>query len=656
MPFPSPISGLGLRLARWRWAIPVVSTLLLYLIADLFAQQLFQIRIVRSRMLWDGGLLLAISWLLFLASRRIWIFLLIQTLLIAALWIGNPVKIALLGRPMMPDDIDSFPALIEVLGPLGWVALCLPLAILGGLILANLTWRGLAAKLGLAGLAILFATPVLAPAPIVAAMDERFGNTTWDQRENYVWRGAALHSLQEITRELASHHPSPTRAEALAAATQRLAQPWFGNLAVPAKPRNIYVMVLESFWDPSLLTKAGYSEPPFDPRFEALWEQAGKSTALSPAFGGQTANAEFEFLCGFPVHDFTVKFESGFDNDLPCLPQVLGQLGYRTVASHPNGPGFWNRQNAYRHAGFGNFWSVKDFDLDDLNGPFLSDRSLYRQVAARLDREKDERPTLSYVMTYYGHWSYDLSERRPAVLTAQSPNELVQRYGSVIRHKSRELADEIERITASDPEAIVIAFGDHLPTLGARFGGYAESGLLADRFGDFTADQYGVSDATPLIVIDGKRGPLRVGSVPMFELPRLVMDLIGNSQKTLFDLSRTPGDRLYRPLPEATLVYRGREVAEVCRDGDGDPECRRAAEWLASVELLERDVFEGKAYALGALDQPRRSLAPLPVAKPELPPVEMATSTPEGDADTSVVDDAISSGAVHVVQRQTQSD
>ncbi|MGH6941887.1 hypothetical protein, partial [Hypericibacter sp.] len=121
MPFPSPISGLGLRFARWRWWIPIVSSLLLYLLADLLAQRLFEIRIVRSRMLWDGGLLLAVSWLLFLASRRVWIFLLIQTLLVAALWIGNPVKIALLGRPMMPDDIDSFPALVEVLGPLGWV-------------------------------------------------------------------------------------------------------------------------------------------------------------------------------------------------------------------------------------------------------------------------------------------------------------------------------------------------------------------------------------------------------------------------------------------------------------------------------------------------------------------------------------------------------
>jgi hypothetical protein len=651
-----PLTGLGARFARWRWVVPFLSTLVLYLLADLLAQHLFQIRLVRSRMFWDGGLLLTVSCLLFMASRRVWMFLSIQTLLVAALWIGNPAKIALLGRPMMPDDIDSFPALIEVLGPLGWVAICLPLAIFAGLLLANLNWRGAAAKLGLTGLAVLLAAPMLAPAPIVAAMDARFGNTTWDQRENYVWRGAALHSLQEISRVLAEHRPSPGRAEALAAAAQTLARPWFASLAVPPEPRNVYVMVLESFWDPSLLTNAGYSEPPFDPRFEALWQRAGKSTALSPAFGGQTANAEFEFLCGFPVHDFTVRFESGFDNDLPCLPRLLRELGYRTVASHPNGPGFWNRQNAYRHAGFEQFWSVKDFVLDDLNGPFLSDRSLYRQVAERLGRERDDRPTLSYIMTYYGHWSYDLSERRPAVLTAGSKNELVQRYGSVMRHKSRELADEIERITVSDPDAIVIAFGDHLPSLGAKFGGYVESGLLADRFGDFTPAHYGVSDATPLIVIDGRRGPLRVGSVPMFELPRLVMDLIGHPQNTLFDLARAPGDRLYRPLPEATLIYRGREVAAVCRDGDGRDECRRAAEWLASVELLERDLFEGDAYALGALDQPRRSFAPLPVAKPDLPPVEMAMPVPAGDADMSLVQDAMPSGAIHMVQRQAESD
>jgi len=242
------------------------------------------------------------------------------------------------------------------------------------------------------------------------------------------------------------------------------------------------------------------------------------------------------------------------------------------------------------------------------------------------------------------------------VLTARSNNELVQRYGSVMRHKSHELIDEIERITAAEPEAIIIAFGDHLPTLGPEFGGYVESGLLADRFGDFTLAHYGVSDATPLIVIDGRRGPLRVGSVPMFELPRLVMDLVGHTQNTLFDLSRTPGDHLYRPLPEATLVYGGREVAEVCRDGDSSLECRRAAEWLASIELLERDVFEGKAYALGALDQPRRSFAPLPVAKPALPPIHLAMPAPDSDADTSLADGAIPSGAVHMVQRQTADD
>jgi phosphoglycerol transferase MdoB-like AlkP superfamily enzyme len=643
-----PVHAVVGRLARLRWLLPFASTAALYLLADLLAQWLFQVRIVRIRMLADGGLLLAVSWLLFLASRRLWMFLAAQTLLVAALWIGNAAKIAMLGRPIMPDDVDSVAALVEILGPLGWAGVVLPLAAIAGLVFANLTWRGWRAKLGLGGLTAMALTLLALPGPIVRWMDGVFGNTIWDQRENYVWRGAGIHSLQETARELAHRRPAPEREDALAAAEQALARPWFASFAVPHQPRNIHVIVLESFWDPSLLAAAGYSEPPLDPSFVALWDQTGRSTALSPAFGGQTANAEFESLCGFPVHDFTVKFESGFDNDLPCLPRLLGRRGYRTVASHPNSPGFWNRQTAYRHAGFERFWSSKDFDLDDLNGPFLSDRSLYRQVAERLAAEADGRPTLSYVMTYYGHWAYDLSPQRPAVLTATSANPLVARYGSVMRHKSRELVEEIERIVAADPDAIVIAFGDHLPALGPSFGGYVESGLLADRFGRFTARQYGVSAATPLIVIDGRRGPLPLGPVPMFELPRLVMDLLGNDRPTLFDLSRAPGDRLYRPLPEATLVYDGDAVAEVCRAGSPTPECRRAADWLTRVELLERDLFEGEAHALDALRNPPLPTLPIPAQKPPTPLLAAELSLPAESAPPP--------HALHVAQRAATGD
>ncbi len=36
--------------------------------------------------------------------------------------------------------------------------------------------------------------------PVVAGMDKRFGNSVWNQRENYLRRGATLYSLQETAR------------------------------------------------------------------------------------------------------------------------------------------------------------------------------------------------------------------------------------------------------------------------------------------------------------------------------------------------------------------------------------------------------------------------------------------------------------------------
>ncbi|MCU0935732.1 MAG: LTA synthase family protein, partial [Gammaproteobacteria bacterium] len=110
----------------------------------------------------------------------------------------------------------------------------------------------------------------------------------------------------------------------------------------------MHLIVLESFWDAQLLGAAGLSEDPMDPRFRLLWEAGGSSRALSPVFGVYTANAEFEVLCGFPVRDEAVVFETRLRRDAPCLPRHLAQAGYVTVASHPNVAAFWNRVHAYR--------------------------------------------------------------------------------------------------------------------------------------------------------------------------------------------------------------------------------------------------------------------------------------------------------------------
>jgi len=627
----TPWTGIFARRPQLRWLVPALSTAILYAIVYLCAWKFFQVKIVPRRAIWDLALQTAFAYALFALSRRVWPFLLLQALLLAALYIGSAMKIAVLGRPIMPDDVDAMSALIEILGSLGWLAIVAPLLLMAGLFVGNLRIRGVPPVAGALGLAFCAAALVGVPQPISRALDWRFGNTEWDQRENYVWRGAGIHLLQETARQLAQRQPPPSASVAVAAADRRLARTREVSLRLGGVPRNIHVLLQESFWDPSILAKAGFSEPPLDPRFYALWQETGYSWALSPAFGGQTANAEFEFLCGFPVHEHGVLFERGFSNDLPCLPRLLGDFGYWTVASHPNVAGFWNRTSAYRHAGFETYWSASDFELDDLNGPFLADRSLYRQVRAKLAAAKDHRPILDYVMTFYGHWAYDMSPTRPKVIETASEVPEVTNYANVVHYKSAELMDQIERLRAEDPDSIIIAFGDHLPSLGANFAGYVESGLLASRFGDFTPAMYQLSAGTPLIVIDGRRGPLQLGRRPMFELPRLVLDLIGYDRLTMFDLATPPGDMMLRPLPGATLSFVDNEIDLVCLADSSEPDCGRAQDWLADVDLLARDLFTGEAHALAALHAPdsSRPEAPVPMRKPVFVAAEPRPASPD---------------------------
>ena len=76
-------------LARWRWAVPVVSTAVLYTIAYFTCWAAFGIKIVESRVPFDFGLNLLLALLVFSVSRRVWPFLLLQTLYFAVFYVAS---------------------------------------------------------------------------------------------------------------------------------------------------------------------------------------------------------------------------------------------------------------------------------------------------------------------------------------------------------------------------------------------------------------------------------------------------------------------------------------------------------------------------------------------------------------------------------------
>ncbi len=582
--------------------------LLWYGLMQFITQQVFNVSLYDQAIPRDLVANLILGAILYGITRNLRWYIPTIAVILTVIHLSNAGKIAVLGGPIMPDDFLAVRNLFLLLE--GWqlfaiiAIVVIPLLLL----LAMTAWRRKRTWILLSSVSITAAAVILAPVPVVHAMDDWFGNVVWNQRGNFEDRGLLIHLTQETARYLA-HGKNPPTAEEVETALAKLQPiPALHSLPPPANntpQRNVHLIVLESFWDPALLTAAGFSDDPLDPGFRVLWRETGNSHALSPVFGGYTANTEFEVLCGFPVTEDSVFFEGGLRHDVPCLPRLLGSEGYRTIASHPNIAAFWNRVNAYQRIGFDTYWSINDFVSDDINRDFLSDSSMYRQVMEKTGPLIDAGlPVFNYILTIFGHLDYPLNAQRPAVIEASSGSKMVQDYANTIYYKSRELMAFLKLLRARDPQGLIVLFGDHLPFLGPNFDGFTDSGLLADNRSKFDADMFHTLVATPLIIIDGQKGPQQVGDVPVYQLPQLILDMLGNQQPSLMRMSKAPGGMTLRPLPGMYFVgdVGERKMCHLGGDQDAnsskDDACNGTAQWVRALTTLTQDLFNGHQHSL----------------------------------------------------------
>ena len=588
---------------EWAWALALV--VLWYGAAQGGIAYLFGVSPGADAWLRDLGAHVLMGGVLFLMARSVMRFALAIVVLFSAFTLGNAMKLAVLGGPVMPDDFVAARNLFLLLDGWQFWASVAMLAVPALALLWMFAWRMPRAWVALGSVVLAVSAVSANPAPVSSWLDEHFGDWVWNQRGNYEMRGLPIHLVQEAARNLSRRQQAPEFGEVddalrMVGATQPSA--FFKAAAVPGAgaARNVHMIVLESFWDPVALKAAGFSADPIDPAFRKLWKATGNAHALSPVFGGYTANAEFEALCGFPVQIDAVFFEGGLRRDVPCLPRHLGEAGYRSVASHPNAAPFWNRINSYRRVGFEQYWSDRDFVLDDMNGEFLGDSSLYRQVLERLEPELNAgQPVFNYVLTYFGHMEYPLNESRPQVITARTDNALVSAYANTVYYKSRELMAFLSVLRKRDPDAIIVLFGDHLPSLGWNHAGYAESGLLAPSRSEFSDEMFRTLVATPLIVIDGRHGPVRTGDLPLYALPGLILDLLGDERDSMLRFVARADDVLrVRPLPGLHFTLEGKKALTVCRSGEVQVGCEASSAWLEAVSVLTRDIFNGAQHAL----------------------------------------------------------
>jgi len=252
------------------------------------------------------------------------------------------------------------------------------------------------------------------------------------------------------------------------------------------KPRNIHIVVLESFFNPALFEKITYNDLIYAKEFSTMLNNH-ESAVISPVFGGHTAQAEFEVLCGVPaLHKYSsIEFNSFTGDSVFCVPHLLKNMGYRVVASNSYKPSFFNAINAYKGIGFSEIYFPRQYapksntymSLVDQE-KYIFDGDLFEQNLAFVKEhlaQKDHPPMFNYLLGVYGHLPFTLDEKRHPVrlkakVNKKPLNDEYQRATNQIYYRTQALAAYLEKLIKLDPNSLIIIMGDHVPKLaGTQF-------------------------------------------------------------------------------------------------------------------------------------------------------------------------------------------
>ncbi len=244
---------------------------------------------------------------------------------------------------------------------------------------------------------------------------------------------------------------------------------------------NIHIIILESFFNPKLFSKISYDNIIYAKEFSNMLANR-ENAVISPVFGGNTAQAEFEVLCGVPaLHKYnSIEFNSFTSESVFCMPRLLKSIGYRVVATNSYKPSFFNAINAYKGIGFDEIYFPKQytpksdtyFSLVD-QSRYIFDGDLFEQnlkfIKEHLE-QKNHPPILNYVLGVYGHLPFTLDEKRhpirlKASFNKKALNDEYQRAANQIFYRTQALADYLTKLMKMDPDSIIIIMGDHVPKL-----------------------------------------------------------------------------------------------------------------------------------------------------------------------------------------------
>ena len=474
--------------------------------------------------------------LLYLALRPVRWRVLLAALPVFLIYLVHDVFFLAYGKVFRFVNLSEVPELLQILPPGYAVLLVLLFAIPLVLLVRHLDYRRHRQILaGLAPLLVLGIVLKTSPAVFASGFQSLAHEIVKYSDAKSVENNGRLAMLvyREAQRTLTVDKIAPYRNRARydLDLQQRVTQ-----ITPHLQPRNVHLIVLESFLDPRLFRELEFSRSPVHPAFDELFgDKLGLS--LAPVFGGATAQAEFEVLCGVPAFEKLSSVEFNVFTGAPahCLPGLLDALAYRSVASNAYKPNFFNAQAGYTGMGFAEqhfpmeFYSARPGYLkfgDPGVEEYLFDANLFAQNLAFVKQhlQQHDKPLFNYLLTIYGHTPHLLDPvQRPEIIQTHSgyPDDHLQRATNQFYYRTQAIAEYVQQLVALDKNSLIILISDHVPPL--RNG---QNTFNALRYMDNRAESYYYNR----IAILENGAPVRYAPLHHYDLPDLVMNYLTNGR------------------------------------------------------------------------------------------------------------------------------
>ena len=320
---------------------------------------------------------------------------------------------------------------------------------------------------------------------------------------------------------------------------------------------NVLFVQLESFFDISEFKNLNTTIDPL-PNLRKMAAEYSSGYCQVPSIGAGTANTEFEVITGMNLRYFgpgEYPYKTYLkERTAESAATAFKSFGYGAHAIHNHSGNFYSRAKVFNNIGFDTFVCKEFMNFDTTPNGWAKDEVLLEHINDCLD--STEQQDFVFTITVQGHGSYPEKKvlKDPHLYawgteSAKKNNQWTYYANQVYEMDifAKNLVDMMEK--RGEP-AVVVFYGDHLPTLGL-----AEADMKSESLFN-----------TNYVIWDNIGLKKEDGTIPTYQLMAEVMDRIGLHGGTIFN------------------YHQERKDTEV-------------VDYLMDLELLQYDLLYGKQYA-----------------------------------------------------------